>query len=188
MKFQDKNFIEVLANSKNVKDKNWNGIQLEFNWNKLISDKEVINKVSVIIGNDGYIKNIEGIEIFPNLKQLFFSKNKITKLPESIWNLTKLLNVNLSYNQIEELPESIGELTKLKWLYLHNNKLTTLPDSIWKLTKLKRISLDTNKIKILPDNIRKFYKNENDLSYKLRIIGLNIWDINKNKILYKKKL
>jgi len=58
---------------------------------------------------------------------LFSNKNQLTNLPESITNLSKLIDLDLSNNQITNLPESIGKLSNLTGLYLGDNPLETPP-------------------------------------------------------------
>ncbi|HAX71153.1 MAG TPA: hypothetical protein DCY14_16180, partial [Anaerolineae bacterium] len=79
---------------------------------------------------------------------------QLTELPDSLWQLTQLTNLNLSSNQLTTLPDSLGQLTQLTTLYLSDNRLTTLPDSLAlaQLTQLTKLNLSSNQLTALPDS------------------------------------
>ena len=94
--------------------------------------------------------------------ELELSSMKLTELPESIGQLTKLQKLDLGrdwekglseINQLIELPESIGQLTQLQTLDISNNQLTELPESLWKLTQLKKLDLSHNEFAELPESL-----------------------------------
>ena len=63
-------------------------------------------------------------------------------MPESIGNLTKLLDLYLSSNQLVTLPESIGNLTQLSTLYLRwNRTLIGLPGTVLNLSEACTVEL-----------------------------------------------
>ena len=49
-------------------------------------------------------------------------------LPETIVNMTNLLNLTIKDNRISSLPSNLGNLTNLQILDLAGNFLTTLPE------------------------------------------------------------
>ena len=106
-----------------------------------------------------YRKNItkvpESIGNLSNLKTLHFYGNDLTSLPESIGNLPNLEYLILSFNKIESLPESIGNLSNLKELHLDSNRLTSLPESIGDLSNLKFLYVSDNPLTSLPESIGK---------------------------------
>jgi leucine-rich repeat protein SHOC2 len=78
--------------------------------------------------------------------------SRIHKLPESIGNLTDLVELNINDNSLDYLPESIGNLVNLSQLYVNFNKLTKIPESIGKLTSLIRLDLSFNSLVDLPNS------------------------------------
>ena len=87
------------------------------------------------------------------LGTLKLTDNRLTKLPESIGQLTELLVLTLSGNQLTQLPESIGQLTKLETLELADNRLTKLPESIGQLTNLRTLHIANNQLTELPESL-----------------------------------
>ena len=138
--FKAKNLINALSVSNYIRDKEWNEIQLKFEGNKLISDKDTINKVSKISVISENIKDLSWIEVFTNLTDLYLSNNKIKNL-SPLSNLTKIKDLDLYNNQIENITP-LTNLKNLKKLDLWNNK------NLWKLAinyiKIKNNNDDQN--------------------------------------------
>ncbi len=106
------------------------------------------------MANNKITKIPNEIDQLINLEELNVSGNYlITKIPDTIGNLTKLKTLKVHYNILTEIPDTIGNLTNLETLYLNNNKITKIPDIIGNLTKLKILNLGYNKLKYLPDTI-----------------------------------
>ncbi|KAF9433374.1 hypothetical protein BGZ76_009541 [Entomortierella beljakovae] len=76
-------------------------------------------------------------------------------LPETINQLSKLVDLKLSFNQLECLPAGIGGLTKLGALYLDNNKLESIPSQIGQIKGLVNLDLSDNPITVLPAEVGK---------------------------------
>jgi len=87
------------------------------------------------------------------LHELRLSKNSLTTLPESLGQIDQLQLLNLSYNHLEILPESLGQLTNLQYLGLSHNKFTTLTISESQLVQLKDLNLSHNRLTTLPDSL-----------------------------------
>src|SRR5688572_1279765 len=66
---------------------------------------------------------------------------KLTKLPESLGQLTHLQSLKLYNNQLTALPEWLGQLMQLQELGLSSNQLTALPESFGQLMQLQKLSL-----------------------------------------------
>jgi internalin A len=78
---------------------------------------------------------------------------KLTELPESIGQLTKLHILNLRNNRLTALPEALGQLTQLQSLNLSSNQLTALPEWLRKLSKLNSLFIQINCLDGIPDFI-----------------------------------
>ena len=91
----------------------------------------------------------------------YFRKDRFTKLPKEIGNLTKLkflelghvVNWDVFLNNLTELPNEIGKLTELTRLYIQNNNLSELPSEIGNLSHLKELKLGANHLTGLPKEI-----------------------------------
>ena len=88
-----------------------------------------------------------------HLKVLTLSNNKILTISEYLGNLTNLITLNLGDNQLATLPENLDNLTSLTALYLEENQLTTLPENLGNLTNLTALYLGRNKLTTLPENL-----------------------------------
>jgi hypothetical protein len=82
--------------------------------------------------------------------QLCLAGNRLTRLPESVGNLTSLRTLKLSGNQLAYLPAELGNLTKLIDLLLDANRLTDLPKWLGNFTKLQLLDLADNRLIELP--------------------------------------
>jgi leucine-rich repeat protein SHOC2 len=95
----------------------------------------------------------ESIGQLTNLVNLGLYDNQLTSLPSSIGQLISLEWLNICSNQLESLPEAIGQLTNLTELYINDNQLTSLPSSIGQLINLERLSLGGNQLESLSEAI-----------------------------------
>ena len=78
-------------------------------------------------------------------------KNKLTKFPDPVLQLTNLKTLNLSHNQITCIPEAIGQLSNLTQLTLFGAQITQLPEAIGQLSNLTELDLEYNQITQLPE-------------------------------------
>lgn len=86
-----------------------------------------------------------------SLNELDVNTTSISSISKNIGNLKDLTTLSLNSNRIQELPEEIGLLKNLKRLYLRDNKLTALPESIGNLTQLIQLGFSNNQVRKLPD-------------------------------------
>jgi internalin A len=84
---------------------------------------------------------------------LDLSYMSLTKLPESLGQLTQLESLSLEDNRLTALPEWLGQLHQLQKLSLESNQLTALPKSLDKLTQLQMLYLDDNRFTVLPQSV-----------------------------------
>ena len=76
------------------------------------------------------------IHSWSEIKELDFSGNNLSELPEDILAHTGLVDLSLFNNSFSIAPESVFSLGQLKHLNFGANKITTLPKSICKLKNL----------------------------------------------------
>ena len=103
--------------------------------NNSLSESER-NAVTVINVKDKLMETLEGIEFFPNLKELDCSINQLSALDVS--QNTALEKLDCSTNQLSGLD--VSRNAKLKYLYCSQNELTSLDVSQTAVTTLKASS------------------------------------------------
>ncbi|WP_434683920.1 COR domain-containing protein [Pseudanabaena minima] len=79
--------------------------------------------------------------------------NRLTAIPQEIFQLTNLKELHIPYNQITAIPDAIAKLANLTTLYLYNNQITAIPDAITKLANLTTLDISSNQITEIPDAI-----------------------------------
>ena len=100
--------------------------------NNSLSESER-NAVTVINVKDKLMETLEGIEFFPNLKELDCSINQLSRLDVS--QNTALEKLDCSTNQLASL--NLSKNAKLKYLYCNQNELTSLDVSQTAVTELR---------------------------------------------------
>ncbi|XP_052462020.1 leucine-rich repeat and calponin homology domain-containing protein 1-like isoform X2 [Carassius gibelio] len=88
------------------------------------------------------------------LRVLNASNNKLNALPESIGQLTNLMELDVSCNEITALPRHIGQLRALRELNVHRNLLCVLPEDLADLPLVK-FDFSCNKVSTIPVCYRK---------------------------------
>ena len=113
----------------------------------------------LLIGNNsngGFITLTELPESIGNLTslvQLYIDDNELTSLPESIGNLSNLFYLIANFNNLTALPDSIGNLSNLFFLDLGYNEISYIPDSIGNLSNLQTLWIFDNQLSSLPESI-----------------------------------
>ncbi|XP_056321291.1 leucine-rich repeat and calponin homology domain-containing protein 1 isoform X3 [Danio aesculapii] len=88
------------------------------------------------------------------LRVLNASNNKLNALPESIGQLTNLMELDVSCNEITALPRQIVQLISLRELNVHRNLLCVLPEDLADLPLVK-FDFCCNKVSTIPVCYRK---------------------------------
>ena len=65
--------------------------------------------------------------------------DKLTKIPDNIFDLVQIEELYISYNQLTHIPNDIGKLKNLKILEFQDNNIKTLPNSMSNLDSLSEI-------------------------------------------------
>ena len=85
-----------------------------------------------------------------SISWLILTDNKITKLPNSIGDLTKLQKFPLAGNKLTALPDSMQNCKNLELLRLSANNLKEIPSWIFELPKLSWLAFSGNDCSIKP--------------------------------------
>lgn len=107
-------------------------------------------------------------ELFRNvykLQSFSISNKNLTKIPDSIWNLSGLQKLNISNTWIESIPNSIINCKNLEKFYADFCKLNNLPEWLWELTNLKFLDLSDNNLTSIPDLSKLINLEHLDISY-----------------------
>lgn len=106
-----------------------------------------------------------------NAKNLNLSGQNLKSIPEYVFSMTQLENLDLSNNELTGAPQSqIGNLTNLKTLNLKNNNLTVLPAELGRLSSLVSLDVSDNRLTGLPleigdlNNLKNLDVSGNDYS------------------------
>ncbi len=98
--------------------------------------------------------NVNGVTSVPSNTVLDLSNQGLTKVPEYIFNMTNLQELNISNNQLTGAIQSqIGQLKKLKVLNASNNLMTGVPAEVGQLTNLQILDLSNNQLTGLPNEL-----------------------------------
>lgn len=139
--------IENLKNLKTIQIENCKNIKIHDNITKL-------ELKSLSLNNCGLKEIPNFVFDLENLTNLNLWNNLITEIPKEIGNLKKLTSLTLSTNKLETLPIEICELENLTSLVLLGNKLINLPIEIGNLKYLKYLNIP----KISAKNLKQFQK------------------------------
>lgn len=108
--------------------------------------------ISVIPEEIGRLKNLKKLDLH-SFSWKEGKESKIRELPEEVWNLTNLENLNLSETQIQELPKELGKLINLKELNLNGTQIQELPKELGNLSNLEELDLSDIQIRELSKEI-----------------------------------
>ena len=170
--FPDPNFRDFV--SKEYDTEIWESDQGPYEHrDNVIKQAELAAVTKMDLSGKG-IKDLKGIELFPNLEQLIVNDNQLTSLNvrrnpnltmlrvnnnqlESldVSNNTNLIDFRVSNNQLKSLD--VSKNGKLKTLYVSNNQLESLDVS--NNTELTILAVDNNQLKDLDVNSNTGLKN-----------------------------
>jgi len=92
-----------------------------------------------------------------NLYMLGMKGNQLAEFDEDILPLS-ISWLILTDNRLTQLPDSIGDLTKLRKFPLAGNQLTALPNRMANCKELELIRLSANKFEVFPEWLLRFPK------------------------------
>ncbi|XP_020526137.1 TMV resistance protein N isoform X1 [Amborella trichopoda] len=111
-----------------------------------ISGLQSLQKL-IISNNHGLDKLPEQLFSMKSLTELDMTSSGIQQLPDSIGNLKNLRILRLGFTNVRELPDSLGSLVNLEELDVNRCNIRELPDSLGTLVNLEK--LNVNRCKIL---------------------------------------
>ena len=126
-----------------------------------ITPGEVISRIDKARGRGGRL-DLTGIGLtkvpdevwtLTDLTDLQLSNNKITRIPDDVGNLRELERLGLAGNRLTEIPRGIGGCECLEGLWAHGNLIGTVPDTIGDCGRLRHLMLAGNRVRRLPDSI-----------------------------------
>ncbi|CAE8641565.1 unnamed protein product, partial [Polarella glacialis] len=113
----------------------------------------------------------ENIGDCSDAKNLRAYGNKLTRIPDSVCRMDRLVEVSLQGNLLRSLPEAIGNVRSIKYFSVHDNQLEHLPDSIASLPELQWLYVYNNRLQVLPRRLlsrarklERFFVEANPLS------------------------
>ncbi|XP_050400370.2 uncharacterized protein LOC126817438 [Patella vulgata] len=93
------------------------------------------------------------------IKSLHLQTNQIESVPDELFtNLPCIMDLDISSNKLTQIPDSIANCTKLLTLVIYNNNLTTLPNTLASCKCLERLDISKNLMKEFPPVITKLSK------------------------------
>jgi len=97
---------------------------------------------------------VNGAPTIPATNTLDLSNQNLTKVPDYVFNMTNLEELNVSNNQLTGAIQSqIGQLKKLKVLNASNNQMTGVPAEVGQLLNLQILDLSNNQLTGLPNEL-----------------------------------
>lgn len=118
----------------------------------LLEEQNEIRKENVETTKDNSISNTKG-------ETLDLSGRGLTKVPSYVFEMTNLVELNLSNNRLEgSLQAEIRHLRNLKVLNLSNNRFTGVPAEVGQLEELEILDLSNNLLTGLPNEIGNLSK------------------------------
>ncbi|KAL8090673.1 hypothetical protein AgCh_039925 [Apium graveolens] len=191
-------------------------LYLNNNKNLVALPDSICNLRSLEILNIAYCSSLEALPVaignVESLKKIIVCRLTVSKLPDSIGSLTKLVELDLRQNEnletlpdticnlrsleildiaycssLEALPNTIGNIESLEIIYLTGLNVSELPDSIGSLTKLVELNLRENEnLESLPDticNLRSLEVLRITRCKKLKILPDGLWKITSLRML-----
>lgn len=118
-----------------------------------------INLKSLVI-EDKAIKDLPS-EMAALTKLEILKMNGLKKIPNIIYKIKSLIELDLSFGAISEIDAEIGDLKNLKALNISFNHIAYIPDAIGELTNITVLNVINNNIYNIPKNIGKLKNLEN---------------------------
>lgn len=96
---------------------------------------------------------------------LNLSDHKLHFLPEEIYYLSRLKDLDLRKNKLSKLPASLSKLSRLESLVISENHFSSVPEVVRGLTQLDALCVEDNQITSLPSWIFTCFKHLSDFNF-----------------------
>jgi Leucine-rich repeat (LRR) protein len=106
-----------------------------------------------VYGGNRLVQIPDSLTEMPRLEELDISYNRLVRLPHDLHLLQRLKILNVSSNQMDFIPKSIAQCYRLKSLNLSKNHLTSLPADLVNLRRLELLDISENLLCIMPAEI-----------------------------------
>lgn len=87
-------------------------------------------------------------------KNLDLGRLQLTKVPESIFSLSTVIDIDLSKNNLRTLPDEFTQQNYIR-VNLSNNSFTEFPSQLFEMEKIETLILEGNRIEKVPNEIRR---------------------------------
>lgn len=151
-----RNDLTIIPNSLN-RFNNLTTLNLSSNHISTIGSELYLPQLTTLLLSDNQIELIPDYmpSCFPSLVVLHLDGNRVSSLPQTIgqWHLIQELKLGSELfggNVIEYLPESIIQMKKIIELNLSYNRITSLP-SLHGINQLQHLNLSFNRLERAPD-------------------------------------
>lgn len=96
----------------------------------------------------------DGVPIVKNANKLDLSNQNLTKVPDYVFKMNNLEELNISNNQLTgAIQAEIRQLKNLKVLNASNNQMTGVPAEVGQLSNLQVLDLSDNLLTGLPNEL-----------------------------------
>lgn len=139
-----------------------------------IQEQEIMSLTE--LQNEKVYRNLDSLP--KNLELVYrvnLSENNLKTIPEIIFKLRNLQELNVSENYLSELNR-LEELKNLQILNIGWNDFKTFPNEITKLKKLKKLDIWWNEIRTFP---KSFYENNVNIE-ELNLTSMSQFDFTNN--------
>ncbi|XP_067867957.1 volume-regulated anion channel subunit LRRC8D-like [Heterodontus francisci] len=116
----------------------------------------MVNLARLDLQSCGLEKIPQGIFGLSNLHELNLQGNELTTIEEieNLQRLRKLSSFNLSFNKIRSIPNSFSFISNLERFNASNNQIETLPNSMFTIQKLHHLDMSNNRLTAIPTSVR----------------------------------
>nr|XP_057912952.1 malignant fibrous histiocytoma-amplified sequence 1 homolog [Doryrhamphus excisus] len=122
----------------------------------LCSKDQDLSKIEALnLGNNFLHELPEGLaSSLSNLRVLVLRRNRFSAIPQAVFELRQLVELDLSYNRLRSVAEGLAHLSALKKLCVSHNDIQQLPEHISGLKLLEELDISFNHLHSIPATFR----------------------------------